>query len=119
MKQLQLKQKGTIYTVPFQFFLKSDESHSGGDGEIRTLVQTWKQYAFYMLIPDLIVGSRQDQDYQPEAYLLKSRNATGEQTFPAPDFSAPPYRNVPERGNRVMSRSCHCGRNKANLLYFG
>ena len=94
-------------------------SSESGDGEIRTLVQTWNQYAFYMLSLDLIVGNRQDRDHQPESYLLKSRNATGEQAFPAPNLLAPPYRNVSKQGNRVMSRFCHCGRNKANLLYFG
>lgn len=72
-----------------------------------------------MLSLDLVVGSRQDQDYQPATYLLKSRNATGEQAFPALNLLAPPYRNVSKPGNRVMSRFYHCGRNKANLLYFG
>lgn len=90
-----------------------------GDGEIRTLVQTWNQYAFYMLSFDLVFDRGQDQNYQPKAYLLKSRTATGEQAVPAPILLAPPYRNVSEQGNRVMSRFCHCGRNKANLLCFG
>ena len=33
-------------------------------GEIRTLVQTRKQYAFYMLISASVVGHIQDRSYQ-------------------------------------------------------
>ncbi len=35
-----------------------------GGGEIRTLVQTRKQYAFYMLISASVVGHIQDRSYQ-------------------------------------------------------
>ena len=36
-----------------------------------------------------------------------------------PNFLAPPYPNVSEPGNGVMSRQLHFGADKANLLYFG
>ncbi len=36
-----------------------------------------------------------------------------------PNYSAPSYPNVSERGNGMMSRSHHFDTNKANLLYFG
>ena len=42
-----------------------------GAGGIRTLVQTGKQHAFYMLIPDFIFVHRQDPDHQPTPYSLK------------------------------------------------
>ena len=42
-----------------------------GAGGIRTLVQTGKQHAFYMLIPDFIFMHRQDPDHQPTPYSLK------------------------------------------------
>ena len=43
----------------------------GGAGGSRTLVQTGKQYAFYMLILAFIFVRRQDPDHQPEPYSLK------------------------------------------------
>ena len=36
-----------------------------GAGGSRTLVQTGKQYAFYMFIPDFIFVRQQDLDHQP------------------------------------------------------
>ena len=48
--------------------LKRNESGAGGH---RTLVQTGKQYAFYMLILAFIFVRRQDPDHQPEPYSLK------------------------------------------------
>jgi len=36
-----------------------------------------------------------------------------------PNFSAPSFPNVSERGNGMMSRLHHFDANKANLLYFG
>ena len=47
--------------------LKSLESGAGGS---RTLVQTGKPYAFYMLIPAFIFVMRQDLDHQPQPYPL-------------------------------------------------
>lgn len=66
------KQKKESLPTPFLSF-------GCGDGEIRTLVQTRKQYAFYMLSFDLVVGSKQAQNHQLATYLLKFRNASGEQ----------------------------------------
>jgi len=41
-----------------------------GAGEIRTLVQTRKSFAFYMLIFALIFELRQDRSHQPQPYSL-------------------------------------------------
>ena len=43
----------------------------GGAGGSRTLVQTGKPYAFYMLIPDFVFVLQQDQDHQLQPYPLK------------------------------------------------
>ena len=90
-----------------------------GDGEIRTLVQTRNQYAFYTLIPELVFVKMQAPNRQQNAYPVKFQSSSREPVLQSSIFLAPPYRNVSKRGNRVMSRFCHCGRNKANLLYFG
>ena len=44
-----------------------------GDGRTRTAVQPNHQYAFYMLILSLIVGSRLPEDRPPEPYPLSLR----------------------------------------------
>ncbi len=46
---------------------------NSGAGGIRTLVQTRKPYAFYMLIFALIFVYRQDQSHQPIPYPLNFR----------------------------------------------
>ena len=44
-----------------------------GDGRTRTAVQPNHQYAFYMLILSLIVGSRLPKDRPPATYPLGLR----------------------------------------------
>ena len=46
------------------------KSLDGGAGGSRTLVQTGKPYAFYMLIPDFIFVMQQDLDHQLHPYPL-------------------------------------------------
>lgn len=48
----------------------------------------------------------------------KSRETAGASASLFPYFLAPPYPNVTERGNGVMSRRCHCDTDKGILLYF-
>jgi len=50
--------------------LRSLKNPLGGDGEIRTLVQTGKSSAFYMFIFAWIVGVKQDRSHQPNPYPL-------------------------------------------------
>ena len=45
--------------------------NDGGAGGSRTLVQTGKPYAFYMLIPAFIFVMQQDLDHQLHPYPLK------------------------------------------------
>ncbi len=52
---------------------------TSGAGGSRTLVQTGKPYAFYMLIPAFIFVLRQDPDHQPQPYPLKLHHADGAQ----------------------------------------
>ena len=50
---------------------------NGGAGGSRTLVQTGKPYAFYMLIPAFIFVLWQDLDHQPQPYPLKLHPVIG------------------------------------------
>ena len=92
-------------------------AHSGAGGDW-TLVQTWNQWAFYMLSP--WIGFRDKTGpRQPILPLVpKSRNRVGTTQLLFPNFSAPPCPNVSERGNGEMSRSPHFEVNKGTLLYF-
>ncbi len=63
-----------------------------------------------MLIFDLIVGIKQDQSHQFETYLLNFQAISEAYAALIPNLLAPPYRNVSESGNRVMSCPSHCGR---------
>ena len=50
---------------------------SCGAGGSRTLVQTGKPYAFYMLILDFIFELQQDPSHQLQPYLLKLHQGVG------------------------------------------
>ena len=64
----------------------SYQRNVSGAGGSRTLVQTRKPYAFYMLIPAFIFVMRQDPDHQSHPYLLKFHLTVG-----APDRLFPIY----------------------------
>ena len=57
-----------LITLLFTFFYISTKSGAGG---IRTLVQTGKPYAFYMLILVFIFVQQQDPSHQLLPYSLK------------------------------------------------
>ena len=61
----------TSNTVAPIFIQSISNLFSSGAGGSRTLVQTGKPYAFYMLIPDFIFVMRQDPDHQSHPYPLK------------------------------------------------
>ena len=60
-----------------------------GAGGIRTLVQTVKPCAFYMLILDFIFVLRQDPSHQPQPYPRKISQEHRGTTPAIPDISAP------------------------------
>ena len=55
----------------------SYQRNVSGAGGSRTLVQTRKPYAFYMLIPAFIFVMQQDPDHQLHPYLLKFHLTVG------------------------------------------
>ena len=62
-----------------------------GAGGSRTLVQTGKPYAFYMLIPVFIFVIRQDLDHQPYPYPLNLHPPAEASKRLFPMFPAPLY----------------------------
>ena len=72
-----------------------------GAGGNRTLVQTRKPYAFYMLIPVFIFVMQQDLDHQLHPYLLKFHLTVG-----APDRLFPIFlhRLILRFGTRSLER---------------
>ena len=68
---------------------------------------------------ELIFVDRQARGNQSDSYPLKFQFPDEENGNQFPNFLAPPYPNVSERGNGVMSRQRHFGADKANLLCFG
>jgi len=90
----------------------------GGAGGSRTLVQTRKQYAFYMLISAF--GFRVPARPEPPTDTLASRTSyrlRGE-ACTIPDFTAPLYQTPRNKSFWATSCPYHCGRDKADLLYF-
>ena len=71
------------------------ESGAGGN---RTLVQTGKQYAFYMLILAFIFVRRQDPDHQPEPYSLKLHPRIGT----CEDYSRFSYTALPDASEQEL-----------------
>ncbi len=53
------------------------DNKNRGSGGNRTLVQTRKPYAFYMLIPAFVFVLQQDPDHQLQPYLLKLHPTVG------------------------------------------
>ncbi len=78
---------------------------SSGPGGARTLVQTREQYAFYMLIVDLIFECWQDLRHQPTPYPLKSSLVLQGQHKLAPIYLHHHVKLLRRKSAWVMSRS--------------
>lgn len=78
---------------------------SSGLGGARTLVQTREQYAFYMLIVDLIFECWQDLRHQPTPYPLKSSLVLQGQHKLAPIYLHHHVKLLRRKSAWVMSRS--------------
>ena len=77
----------------------------GGAGGSRTLVQTRKPYAFYMLILAFVFVLQQDPSHQLQPYLLKLHRGVGVPPRLFPIYPAPLSPQIRNHILGAMSRS--------------
>lgn len=89
--------------------VETEAEVTSGAGGGRTLVQTWNQYAFYMLSSHLVLVHRQANCYQSMPYPLRASELSRGFQTPISDLRAPPFRLASEKsGNRAMSCRRNC-----------
>lgn len=98
--------------------MKEEEAVKGGPGGNRTLVQTGKEDAFYMLISFWLSAIEKKRASHSTAYPLKisSRTRGRPQLFPI--CCTTRFDKLRNNSYRVMSRPDAWHQDKGNLLYF-
>ena len=93
---------------------------TSGAGGIRTLVQTRKQSAFFMLSFILFVRNERDWSHQTQSLTSKVSKRSRSLSYPISDLPAPPYQiaSEPQHPGDVLFRHL-VAELSVNLLYFG